>query len=65
MRMSAVLADPWAELIEPAAWPVSRANRSSDSPRNRRKTTPSLRRALQRTSLLASGSSLRALERPS
>jgi len=42
---------------------TSRASRSSDSPRSNRSTTPSLRRALQRTSLLASGSSLRAPER--
>ncbi len=44
--------------IRPAGWPVSLASRSSVSPRKSRRTTSSLRRALQRTSRLASGSPL-------
>jgi hypothetical protein len=53
----------------PAGCPLSRANRSRDSPRSRRITTPSLRRALRRTSrsptahfALAYGSLRRALD---
>src|SRR5215217_5813077 len=50
-------------LIVPAATRHSRANASNDSPRNRRRTTPSLRRALQRTSRPPSGRPSGAPER--
>ena len=54
------------ELLPPPGDPpgrLSRLPRSSDSPRSSRSTTCSFRRALQRTSRLASGSPLAAPER--